>query len=88
MDEDAVRQNTEVPGQVIDTGPLPIDVLQARMTLLERETLDRMEQVREDLARAAAQSSPGRLMQWVEALVRLEARLDALRTLTNQDRLL
>lgn len=80
MDENpnAVQQ---VPGVEVDTGPQPIDVLEARMTLLERDLMDRMDQLRTDLQRAALESTPARLQQWVDSLQLTEARLQQVRQL-------
>lgn len=80
MDE---AQNTvqQVLGQMVDTGPTEQDVLQARMVLAERELMDRMTTLRQQLAAEAAETSPPRLQQLVGHLVNVEQRLVQLRQL-------
>lgn len=77
------EQNTvqQVPGQLVDTGPMPLEVLQARMTLLERELMDRMDHLRTELQRVALEASPRRLAQTVDALQAAEQRLQMVRQL-------
>lgn len=81
--QDAVQQNTvqQVPGELVDTGPMPLDVLLARMTLLERELLDRMVSLRQQLAEGAQNQPPRRLAQLVESLQLVEQRVEMVRQL-------
>jgi hypothetical protein len=63
MDETKTAQQTS--GQLTDTGPMPLDVLQAQLTLQERSALDAMQQLRRDLAEKAADTS----VRWLEHMV-------------------
>lgn len=82
MDEANTVQ--QAPGQMIDTGPLPLEVLQARMTLLERELMDRMDQLRLQLTAGALEASPRRLAQMADQLQAVEQRLEMVRQLRGE----
>jgi hypothetical protein len=71
----------QAPGVAVDTGPTPLDVLEARMTLQERELMNRMEQMRVQLAQAAANEPPHRITHLAQSLELLNARLDLVRSL-------
>jgi hypothetical protein len=73
------NQAQEVPGVLVDTGPTPLDVLEARMTLAERVLLDRERVLRQNLQEMTAEGSPAHLAQLTESLRLVEARLQQLR---------
>lgn len=75
------NQVQEIPMTVVDTGPHPFDVLQARMTLQERELMDRMDSLRRDLQEGALELPAARLAQLTDSLRLLDARLSTVRQL-------
>lgn len=78
MDE---QNSVQVPGQVIDTGPLPADLMHARMTLTERDLMDRMAQLRRQLRDAAEDLAVMQVVRLSDELQTLHARLQMLRQL-------
>jgi hypothetical protein len=85
MEDDMARVQMDETNsaQVIDTGPLEADVMQARMTLTERDLMDRMVSVRRQLSSAALDSdrTPYDLERLTRDLTVLHARLTMLRQL-------
>lgn len=81
-DMDEANGAQQVPAQMVDTGPLPIDVLEAEMTLELRHAMDSEEQLRQQLALQAPTGHPQALMHTVLLLSGTREQITQLRRLT------
>jgi hypothetical protein len=60
----------QVPGQLVDTGPMPLDVLEAEMTLQLRGAIDLETQLREQLATMAPNAHTQARVRLLRSLMR------------------
>jgi hypothetical protein len=75
------NQAQEVPGQMVDTGPLAIDVLEAHLVLQLRESMDRKTRLRQELEAYATEWPVQRIVQHAMHLQLTEDRVMETRAL-------